>query len=316
MLMTDNEIRILVTGGAGNVGGSLVRALCKLPGARVLVVDNLQTGSKLKLPHDADNCSFVRADVNVHGEIAPVFAAFHPDYVFHYAATVGVKRTLDNPMMVLADIEGIKHVCQLSKSVGVKRIFYSSSSEVYGEPVEMPQRESSTPLNSRLPYAVVKNIGEVYLRSYQREFALNFTIFRFFNTYGPLQNEDFVVSRFVRRTLRGEPITIYGEGEQTRTFCFVDDSIEFQIRCLTEGHCVNETVNVGSDVEYSVLQLAREVGSVLGVDVPITHVPPLAEGDMTRRQPDNSRMKEILKRDLIPLREGIRRIVTSIDSGD
>ena len=316
MPLTDNDTRILVTGGAGNIGGSLVRSLCKLPGAQVLVVDNLQTGSKEKLPKDANNCSFVRANVNVHGEIAPVFAAFNPNYVFHYAATVGVSRTLNNPMMVLADLEGIKHVCQLSNSVSVKRLFYSSSSEVYGEPVEMPQRESSTPLNSRLPYAVVKNIGEVYLRSYQREFGLDFTIFRFFNTYGPLQNEDFVVSRFVGRALRGEPITIYGDGEQTRTFCFVDDSIEFQIRCLIEGHCTNETVNVGSDVEYSILQLAQEVRSVLGVDVPITHLPPLAEGDMTRRQPDNSRMKTILGRDLTPLREGIHRIAKLIGSRD
>jgi UDP-glucose 4-epimerase len=215
-------------------------------------------------------------------------------------------------MMVLSDIEGIKHVCHLSQSIGVRRVFFSSSSEVYGEPVEMPQRESTTPLNSRLPYAVVKNIGEVFLRAYRQEYGLNYTIFRFFNTYGPLQSEDFVISRFIHQAAKGEPITIYGSGEQTRTFCYADDSVEFQIKCLTEGHCVNSTVNVGSSQEYTILQVAEEVKGVLGSNVPIVHLPALKEGDMSRRQPDNTHMRAILGRDLVSLREGIKRVAATI----
>lgn len=95
------------------------------------------------------------------------------DYVFHYAALVGVKRTLDNPVMVLEDIQGIKNVLDLCKSTGVKRVFYSSSSEVYGEPVELPQHEHTTPLNSRLPYAIVKNVGEALCKSYQQDLDWN-----------------------------------------------------------------------------------------------------------------------------------------------
>src|SRR5690606_20571950 len=104
--------------------------------------------------------------VNHYNDLAPIFARYKFDYVFHYAAVVGVQRTLNNPMMVLDDIEGIKNVLSLSKNSGVKRVFYASSSEVYGEPFEFPQKENTTPLNSRLPYAIVKNVGEAFFKSY------------------------------------------------------------------------------------------------------------------------------------------------------
>jgi UDP-glucose 4-epimerase len=116
------------------------------------------------------------------------FKPFVFDYVFHYAAVVGVKRTLENPVLVLEDLQGIRNVLTLCKNTGVKRVFYASSSEVYGEPVHLPQHEHNTPLNSRLPYAVVKNAGESFCRSYFQEYGLEYTIFRFFNTYGPKQS--------------------------------------------------------------------------------------------------------------------------------
>ncbi|MFM7902004.1 MAG: NAD-dependent epimerase/dehydratase family protein, partial [Bacteroidota bacterium] len=152
--------------------------------------------------------------------------AYRFEYVFHYAALVGVKRTLENPVMVLNDITGIKNVLNLSKNTGVKRVFFSSSSEVYGEPVEFPQNEHTTPLNSRLPYAIVKNVGEAYLRSFKQEYDLAFTIFRFFNTYGPQQSNDFVMSKFITAALSNTDITIYGDGSQTRTFCYIDDNVD------------------------------------------------------------------------------------------
>lgn len=301
------KARVLITGGAGNIGGSLSRHLAGRGNYEVLVVDNLQTGSIEKLPSEAPGFGFVRADVNRYTDIAPVFAAFEPDYVFHYAATVGVARTLRNPMKVLEDIDGLRNVLTLSKGTRVKRVFYASSSEVYGEPVELPQREETTPLNSRLPYAVVKNLGEIYFRTYQREYGLPFTIFRFFNTYGPLQSEDFVISKFVAGALRGEDLTLYGDGRQTRTFCYVDDSVEFQLLCLERNLFVNDTVNVGSDVEIEIRALAELVRELVNPDCQVVSLPALAEGDMTRRRPDNSRMIEALGRDLVPLDEGIRR---------
>jgi UDP-glucose 4-epimerase len=207
--------------------------------------------------------------------------------------------------MVFDDVKGIENVLSLAKSTGVQRVFYSSSSEVYGEPVEFPQREDTTPLNSRLPYAIVKNLGEAYFKSFFQEYGLKFTIFRFFNTYGPLQSTDFVMSRFISQAVAGSPLTIYGDGSQTRTFCYIDDNVETIQKMLYDGIGVNEVINVGSDVEITVLELAQKVINLTRSNSPIVHLPPLKEGDMTRRLPDVSRMRGILGRNLTQLDEGI-----------
>ncbi|TIL35507.1 NAD-dependent epimerase/dehydratase family protein [Mesorhizobium sp.] len=299
---------ILVTGGAGNIGSALTRALVKLPQTQVVVADNLSTGSRDKVQIDAGNLTVVKADANDFDDISSLFYRFHFTHIFHFAAVVGVQRTLANPLLVLRDITGIENVLRLCKNTGAERIYFASSSEVYGEPFEIPQNESTTPLNSRLPYAVVKNLGEVYLRTFQREFGLPFTIFRFFNTYGPRQSEDFVLPRFVRAAQRGEPLTIYGDGSQTRTFCYVDDTVDACIAVHRTRAHENEVINVGSDVEMSIRQLAEFVIEVLGSSSKLEFRPPLAEGDMTRRCPDTNKMKAILNRPLVPLEEGIRRL--------
>ncbi|WP_296906627.1 NAD-dependent epimerase/dehydratase family protein [Polaromonas sp.] len=299
--------KILITGGAGNVGGSLARRLVADPNNFVVVVDNLLTGSRTKLPQtEGENWRFIKADCNRMDEMAPIMCSSGFDYIFHYAAVVGVKRTLESPRMVLDDVKGIENVLGLAKSTGVRRVFYSSSSEVYGEPVEFPQRESTTPLNSRLPYAIVKNLGEAYFKSFYQEYGLEYTIFRFFNTYGPLQSTDFVMSRFLSQALTGEPLTIYGEGSQTRTFCYVEDNLDTVQKLLNDGVGVNEVINIGSDVEISMLDLARRIIEITGSKSYITHLPALTEGDMTRRLPDVTRMRSILGRDLTQLENGIR----------
>lgn len=299
--------KILITGGAGNVGGSLARRLASDPENEIVIVDNLLTGSLEKLPdRSLPNWKFIKADVNHFHNISAIMTSYHFDYVFHYAAVVGVKRTLENPKMVLDDIEGIKNILDLAKNTGVKRVFFSSSSEVYGEPVEMPQKEDTTPLNSRLPYAIVKNVGEAFFKSYYQEYGLQYTIFRFFNTYGPLQSTDFVISRFLDQALNNEDITIFGDGSQTRTFCYIDDNLDTIQKMLYEDLAVNEVLNIGSDVEMSVLELAQKIIEITDSKSEIIHLPPLKEGDMTRRQPDISRMRQILDRPLTTLEEGIR----------
>ncbi len=305
--------KILITGGAGNVGGSLANHLAQNQQNQVVIFDNLLTGSVKKLPNKIlENWKFIRGDVNNYRDIAAVMLAHQFDYVFHYAAVVGVQRTLDNPKMVLDDIEGIKNVLDLSKNTGVKRVFYSSSSEVYGEPVEIPQHEETTPLNSRLPYAIVKNIGEAFLKSYYQEYGLPYTIFRFFNTYGPNQSTDFVIAKFIALALRNEDITIYGEGTQTRTFCYIEDNLEVTSKILNEGYFENEVINIGNDVEYTILELAQIVIRLMNSSSKITFLPALKEGDMTRRKPDIMKMKQILNRELIPLEEGILRVAEKL----
>jgi len=234
--------------------------------------------------------------------------------VFHYAAVVGVKRTLENPMMVLQDIEGIKNILSLSKNTGVKRVFYSSSSEVYGEPFEFPQNEQTTPLNSRLPYAIVKNVGEAFFRSFYQEYGLEYTIFRFFNTYGPNQSEDFVVPKFLKAALANDPISIYGDGSQTRSFCYVDDNIDTCIKALQSDEYVNDVLNIGSDIEMTILELAETIIKLTNSNSEIVHQPALEEGDMTRRCPDISKMKQLLGRELITLEKGIKRLVVHYEN--
>jgi UDP-glucuronate decarboxylase len=302
--------RILVTGGAGFIASDLALKLASDPANQVTVVDNLLTGDRRKLPVQLPaNMRFIKCDVNRFEDISAVFYAHGFDYVFHYAAVVGVKRTTDNPVMVLRDIDGIRNILDLSKNTGVKRVLYSSSSEVYGEPVEIPQNERTTPLNSKLPYAIVKNIGEAFLRSYQKEFGLDYTVFRFFNTYGPKQSRDFVVSKFIRAALANDDITLYGDGMQTRTFCYIDDNTDACLAAFHGNQVLNDVVNIGSDAELPIKELARMIIDITGSSSRIVHLPPLEEGDMTRRMPDITRMRALLGREPLPLREGLERII-------
>lgn len=302
--------RILVTGGAGNVGSALVEKLIQNSENFVIVVDNLSTGNIEKLPIQKENWKFIKCDVNSYDDIMPVFLSYNIDYVFHYAATVGVQRTLENPVRVLNDIEGIKNILNLSKNTPVKRVFYSSSSEVYGEPVEFPQNEETTPLNSKLPYAIVKNIGEAFLKSYKQEYNLNYTIFRFFNTYGPNQSQDFVISKFLKLALNNEDITVYGDGLQSRTLCYIDDNIEATHNAFLSLQWENTTINIGNNNETSVVDIAHAIISITNSSSKIIHLPPLKEGDMTRRLPDITNMKTLLNnRPLVSLEEGIKKII-------
>jgi len=300
--------KILITGGAGHLGSALATKLSDDSTNTIVLVDNLSTGSKRKIPKKS-NVQFIKADINSYNDIVPIFGRFDFDFVFHYAAVVGVKRTLKNPIMVLDDIEGIKNILSLSKNSGVKRVFYSSSSEVYGEPFEIPQNENTTPLNSRLPYAIVKNVGEAFFKAYYLEYGLPYTIFRFFNTYGPNQSEDFVIPRFIKLALENQPIPIYGNGLQTRSFCYVSDNIDTCIKTMSDDAYTNEILNVGNDNEMTILELAQTIIRLTNSESEILFMPALKEGDMKRRCPDISKMKYVLNRELISLEEGLDLLI-------
>ena len=308
-------IKILVTGGAGNIASALIAKLASNPANHIVIADNLLTGERAKVP-DLPNVQFIKCDANDYNDIAPLFFANSFEYVFHFAAVVGVQRTLQNPLWVMHDIHGIEHVLNLSKNTGVRRVYYSSSSEVYGEPFEIPQNEQTTPLNSRLPYAIVKNVGEAFLRTYHREFGLNYQVFRFFNTYGPNQSEDFVVPRFIRQAMANKDITIYGDGSQTRTFCYVDDNVEACVNAHHTGLFENDTINIGSDTEFTIKELAETIINITGSSSKLVNLPALTEGDMTRRKPDIGKMRQLLNHDLVPLEEGIRRLVQHFEETD
>jgi UDP-glucose 4-epimerase len=284
-------INILITGGAGQLGGSIASRLALKENVNIVIIDNLSTGKKSKIPK-SDNIIFIKADVNNYNDIISIFATFKFEYVFHFAAVVGVERTLENPIDVLNDIDGIKNVLSLSKNSGVKRVFYSSSSEVYGEPFEIPQ-----------------NVGEAFFKAYHKEYGLNYTIFRFFNTYGPLQSNDFVMPRFMKLAMNDQPIPIYGKGDQTRSFCYIDDNVDTCLKALFKDVYINDVLNIGNDNEISIIQLAKKIIKLTKSKSEIIFLPSLKEGDMNRRCPDISKMKALLGRDLISLDEGINKMI-------
>ncbi|MBL0007464.1 MAG: NAD-dependent epimerase/dehydratase family protein [Saprospiraceae bacterium] len=304
-------MNVLITGGAGFIGSSLAERLAQHADNYVVVLDNLLSGYVANVPQTR-NIRFIKGDANDYNTLAAIMHRYQFDYVFHYAALVGVQRTLSRPKDVLQDIKGIENILELSKNSGVIRVFYSSSSEVYGEPVVLPQHEETTPLNSRLPYAVVKNVGECYFRSYQQEHGLDYTIFRFFNTYGPKQSTDFVISKFLEAAMADRDITLYGDGLQTRTFCYITDNLDFTESVLKDKLFINDVVNVGNDVQYTIRNLAELVVKVTASASAITYLPALPEGDMTRRQPDTQKMKSVLNREYISLEQGLQEILTGI----
>jgi nucleoside-diphosphate-sugar epimerase len=308
--MSSIKNKILVTGAAGNIGSALVEKLLQNPDNHVVLVDNLSTGNMSKLPSDGqNNWKFIKADVNLLSDISSVMLSHQFDYVFHFAAVVGVSRTQEQPIDVLNDIEGIRNILNVSKNASVKHVYFSSSSEVYGEPVELPQNEYHTPLNSRLPYAVVKNVGECFFRSYWQAYGLPYTIFRFFNTYGPNQSTDFVVARFLAAALKNKDIHIYGDGSQTRTFTYVTDTVDVCNMIFEQKLLQNDVINIGNDAVMSIKDLAELIIKISGSTSRIVYLPPLGEGDMTRRQPDNNKMRKILGRELINIEDGIKRML-------
>ena len=297
--------KILITGGAGFIGSSLAERLLN-DNYQVHIFDNLLTGNKKNISNE---CIFYNININNFYEISKIFDEINFDYIFHYAAVVGVKRTLENPDLVLEDLDGLKNIFSLSAKHKVNKIFFSSSSEVYGEPVHLPQDENLTPLNSKLPYAVVKNVGECYCKSFYHLNNLNYNILRFFNTYGLKQSSDFVISRFIKQVITNQDVTIHGDGSQTRTFCYIDDNIDTTINLLNSNDYNNEIINIGHNKLYSILELANLIIKITSSKSKIIFLEPLKEGDMTRRQPNNKKMLNILKRDLISLEKGLKKFI-------
>jgi UDP-glucose 4-epimerase len=289
---------ILVTGGAGFIASHLVDKLAQNPKYHVVVLDNLLTGSYTKLPA-RKNVTFIKGDSNSREDLNRLFLEYHFEYVFHYAAVVGVERTLSTPLAVLEDIDGFKHLLDNCRWGKVN----------YGESPTFPQDEHSTPLNSRLPYAIVKNVGEAFLRAYHQEFGTEYTILRFFNTYGPRQSTDFVMAKFITAALKDQEITIYGDGNQTRTFCYIKDNIDATMNAFEKNQLINDVANIGSDIEVTIKELAKTIVDITGSKSKLVHKPPLKEGDMPRRLPVVKTMKKLLGRDFTPLEKGIKATI-------
>ncbi len=300
--------KILIAGGAGFIGSNLSNRLSENKEFEIHVCDNLLTGNKKNLNK---SIIFHNIDINSFQKINKIFNKYKFDYIFHYAAVVGVNRTLENPIMVLEDIKGLENIFKLCVLHKIKRVFFSSSSEVYGEPVHMPQNEDITPLNSKLPYAVVKNLGENFCKAYHYKYKLNYNILRFFNTYGQNQSEDFVISSFINLAKNNKPIKIFGDGNQSRTFCHINDNIDTTIKLLNNNKYNNQVINIGHNKIYTINELAKKIIKIFNSRSKIIHIKARKEGDMSRRQPDNSKMEKILNRKLITLDQGLKMFINN-----
>ncbi|MDD5547605.1 MAG: NAD-dependent epimerase/dehydratase family protein [Candidatus Pacebacteria bacterium] len=291
---------VLITGGAGFIGSHLCDKILGY-GGKVICFDDLSTGSKAYVESQKDNknFTFIKGDVNKLSDIHVPFLKHRIDYVLHYAALVGVQRTIDDPLSVLIDIDGIKNILDLSHKHGVKKIVYASSSEVYGNQEKQPLHEDESYLNTRIPYAVVKMVGEHYLQTYWETVGLPYTALRFFNVYGPRQESSrygFVVGVFISQILQGKKPTIFHDGSQTRDFMYVEDNVEAAIQALINEKANGHAINLGHSRETSILELAKMVAGIAGrkdLEPELFHERALAE--IKRRVADNRKMLEILE---------------------
>ncbi len=299
-------MRALVTGGAGFIGSHLVERLLQR-GDEVVALDNEVTGRWGNLP---DHPRLTR----LHQDAVAPFDVDGPlDVVAHLASPASPIDFLRIPLEVLrVNSIGTENALRLAERKGA-RFLFASTSEVYGDPAVSPQPESYwgnvNPIGPRSPYDESKRYGEALVTAWHRVTGLEVRTVRYFNTYGPRMRADDgrAVPTFLVQALRGEPLTVQGDGQQTRSFAYVDDSVEGTLRLLASG--VEGPVNVGSDHEVRLIDLARAVIRLTGSSSEVVHVQ-AAEDDPRRRRPDLTRARlELDYEPTVPLEDGLRRTI-------
>ena len=304
--------KVLITGGAGFLGSHLTDSFLE-GGATALVLDDLSTGSRanLTLALKSPSFEFVKGDANDEKTLDRLFRKFRPDYAVHYAALVGVKRTQEQPLAVLADLPGIASFFALAKKYRVKKVAYASSSEVYGEPLAMPNREDD-PLNPKTTYGVVKATGEEFVKAYS-DLGLPGVALRFFNVYGPRQDstsEGFVVGRFIDQVLHGQRPAIFGDGQQTRDFIYVDDNVEAVVRAIVSPNTDGEVINIVRGRPCTIHELARRVIAAIGSAITPKYIAPRIAGEIRYRHADGSKMRKLLNFEpRVSLEDGLRKTI-------
>lgn len=306
--------KILVTGGAGFLGSHLCERLLH-EGNEVICVDNYFTGSKKNVLHLLDNPYFelVRHDVT-----APYFVEV--DEIYNLACPASPIHYQYNPIKtVKTSVMGAINMLGLAKRIKAK-ILQASTSEVYGDPFVHPQVEeyfgNVNPIGVRSCYDEGKRCAETLFFDYHRQNHVAIKVIRIFNTYGPRMhpNDGRVVSNFIVQALKGEDITIYGNGEQTRSFCYCDDMIDAMVRMMNSDQTVIGPINVGNPDEFTIRELAELIINLTGSNSQIVTLPPLADDPM-QRKPDITKAKELLEwQPTTKLKEGLIKTIAYFDS--
>ena len=300
--------RVVITGAAGFIGSHLSETLLDR-GFSVVGIDNLLTGDLANIAHLRDrDFQFIRHDVTNYIDVdGPV------DYVLHWASPASPIDYLELPIPTLkVGALGTHKALGLAKAKNA-RFVIASTSEVYGDPLEHPQKETYwgnvNPIGPRGVYDEAKRFAEAMTTAYHRYHQVDTKIVRIFNTYGPRMRprDGRVVSNFIVQALSHEPITVYGDGSQTRSFCYVDDEVEGIYRLFMRGD--SQPTNIGNPVEYTMQELAEIVVELTGTSSPVVYKP-LPEDDPKVRRPDISRARETLGWEpKVPVREGLARTI-------
>jgi len=297
--------RALVTGGAGFLGSHLCDALLS-EGYSVLVFDNLLTGREANLRHLArePRFEFKNVDINEPFDCGPV------DYIFHFACPASPVDYMEHGIATLkVGSHGTLHALEMARKYNAKYLI-SSTSECYGDPLEHPQKESYwgnvNPIGPRSVYDESKRFAEALTTAYHRYHKVDTRIVRIFNTYGPRMqlNDGRVVPNFMKQAIRGEDLTVYGDGSQTRSFCYVSDEIDGFLRLAKSSE--HTPVNIGNPNEFTILECAREVIKVTGSKSKIRHEA-LPTDDPKQRRPDITKARKLLNWEpKIQLEEGLK----------
>lgn len=301
-------MRILVTGGAGFLGSHLCERLLA-EGHEVLCLDNYFTGRRRNLHGMLKNPDF---ELIRHDVIEPIL--LEVDRVYHLACPASPIHYQYNPVKTIkTNVIGTYNMLGLAKRVKA-RFFLASTSEVYGDPAEHPQRESYwgnvNPIGVRSCYDEGKRVAETFTMDYHRQNRVEVRIARIFNTYGPrmLANDGRVVSNFIVQALKGDDITVYGEGSQTRSFCYVDDLIDGFVRMMENENFIGP-VNLGNPEEYTILELAKKIISMTGSKSRIAYGP-LPSDDPAQRRPDITLARQRLGwQPKVGVDEGLKRTI-------
>ena len=307
------EHRVLITGGAGFIGSHLSDRLIER-GAEVLCVDNFYTGRLRNIAHLRDHPSF---DVLRHDVTFPL--SVEVDQIYNLACPASpVHYQFDPVQTTKTSVMGAINMLGLAKRLKA-RVLQASTSEVYGDPTMHPQREeywgNVNPIGPRSCYDEGKRCAETLFFDYHRQHAVDIKVMRIFNTYGPRMhpNDGRVVSNFIVQALSGKPITLYGDGQQTRSFCYVDDLVAGMMALMDSPADVTGPINIGNPVEFTMLELAELVRDLVGTGVKFEHRP-LPQDDPRQRQPDISQARDKLNwQPSVPLKDGLAKTIAYFD---
>ncbi len=302
--------RYLITGGAGFIGSHLARTLLSL-GEEVVVLDDLSTGKRENLGDIMDRVKLIVGDICDIGRVKEAMEGI--DYVFHQAAVVSVPRSIDEPVRTNeVNVDGTLNCLLVARDVKAKRFVFAASSSAYGDSPKLPKHEDMTP-RPLSPYGVSKLVGEMYCRVFYEVYGLPTVSLRYFNIFGPYQDPHSqyaaVVPIFITRLLKGESPQVFGDGEQSRDFTYIDNAVQANLLATRSDKADGKTINVACGTQYTLNELAKNLKRLTGSDIDPTHDEPRA-GDIKHSLGDISRASSLLGYSpKISFEEGLERTV-------